>query len=109
MPAKKDAENKEPDALTQQPTDITPVAAPEGATLKGLADEDEIEIIHPDTGQTYGVSVKAYNDLYKPAGFQPTRKGDNTLLPGDERAPKDVPADNPAIVVETPEATEPEE
>jgi|SRR6478735_1197542 len=97
MPAKKDTPTPE------QPTDIEPVAAPAGTTLKGLEDTDEIEIIHPDTGQTYGVSVKAFNDLYKPAGFEPTRKGNNELLPGDPRAPKDVPAPVEAIIVETPE------
>jgi hypothetical protein len=67
--------------------------APKGATLEGLKDTDEVEIIHPKTGQAYGVSVAAFQDLYEPQGFEPVRQGTGELLPGDPRAPKDVPPD----------------
>lgn len=82
---------------------ITPrdTPAPKGASLDGLKDADEIEIVNTKTGQTYGVTVKAYRDLYEPNGFEPTRKADNTLLPGDPRAPEadTIPADAPAPII----------
>lgn len=86
-----------------QDTGSTP--APEGASLDGLDAATEIEIVHPDTGQRYGVSVAAYRDLYEPQGFKPARQGDNTLLPGDPRAPEagSIPADMPAAIVPTPD------
>lgn len=95
---------KKADAPDEQPAVMPSVAdepAPKGATLDGLKASDEIEVIHPETGQRYGVSVAAYHDLYEPAGYKPVRQGDNTLLPGDPRAPKaeEVPADQPAPVV----------
>lgn len=82
--------------------------APEGASLDGLDDAQEIEIVHPETKQTYGVTVAAYRDLYEPLGYKPTRQADNTLLPGDPRAPEadTVPADAPAPVVPTPDNSE---
>lgn len=83
--------------------------APQGATLDGLSDETEIEIVHPDTKQTYGVSVAAFRDLYEPLGYKPTRQADNTLLPGDPRAPRaaTVPDNAPAPIVPTPEGVDP--
>lgn len=87
-----------------QPTDIDPASpAPKGASVAGLKDSDEIEVVHPKTNQTYGVSVKAYKDLYEPAGFVPTRMGNGELLPDDPRKPADVPEDVPPVVV-SPEA-----
>lgn len=89
--------NAEP-SLAVSPRDTV---APKGASLDGLKDSDEIEIVHEETGQTYGVSVKAYHDLYEPLGYKPTRQADNTLLPGDPRAPKaeTLPADTPAPII----------
>lgn len=84
-------------ANTEPQLAVTPrdTPAPKGASIDDLKDHEEIEIVNTKTGQTYGVSVKAYKDLYEPLGFEPTRKADNTLLPGDPRAPEadTVPAD----------------
>src|SRR5690348_10754148 len=88
------------DAPKVPATDMGATPVPK-ADLKGLNDNDAIEIVHPDTGQTYGVSVKAFKDLYEPLGYQPTRMADNSLLPGDERAAKDAPANQPAPVLPT--------
>jgi hypothetical protein len=92
------------DAATVKPTDMGATPVPK-ADLKGLNENDAIEIVHPDTGQTYGVSVKAYHDLYEPLGYVPTRMADSSLLPGDERAATDVPANQPAPVLPQPADT----
>jgi len=84
-----DVEPVAPEAADPAPITPADLVAPKGATLEGLEDTDEIEIIHPDTGQTYGVSVKAFQDLYEPQGFEPIRQGTGQLLPGDPRAPKE--------------------
>jgi hypothetical protein len=73
--------------------------APKGASLEGLPDNYQIEIAHPDTGQTYGVSVKAFRERWQLQGFEPVRMGTGGLLPGDPRAPKDVPPDTAFVQV----------
>lgn len=90
---------------TQEP-DVTVLASgtdlpAQKLSTEGLKDADEIEVTHPDTGQTYGMTVKAFHDLYEPLGYRPVRMGNGLLLPGDKRAPasESVPANAPAPVM----------
>lgn len=71
----------------------------------GLNPEDAVEILHPTTGQAYGVSVAAFRELYEPQGYVITRRGDGTLLPDHPDAvPAEViPEDNPSIPQPVPE------
>jgi hypothetical protein len=99
MAKRKTDEQEAPEVVEAEPTAMTVEAQP-AKSVNGLADDEAIEIRHPDTGQEYGVSVKAYKDLYQPVGYLPVRKGDNTLLPGTEGAldPEAMPEPAPAPI-----------
>lgn len=93
---------KAAEKLAQEQTALAPEPQPT-AHAEGVRNSDEVEITHPKTGQSYGVSYKAFKDLYEPEGFRITRMADGSLLPGDDRAPVGTPADNPPIMVGEPQ------
>lgn len=57
--------------------------------LSGLPKGSRLRISHPESGKSYGVSVKAYETLYADRGFQVDSLEDGTplrLSKGEEEA-----------------------
>ena len=67
--------------------------------IKHLDDDAEIEIMHPKTGERYGVTAAAFRADYEPAGFEVDRMGDGSAIVSDRDEPK-APDDLPALGVQ---------